>query len=196
MVSGKLRINLLFALVVLILGITAISSAIRNLNSRNSRQASAPEALQQQLPQNHPPLDVIKKLEALEQVSAKEPRNADYRTQIGNIYYDMGQYEKAAEYYRQSLEIHPGDPNVETDMAACFHYMGQQERALEILDKVLGYSPNFPEAMFNKGIVLMSGKKDVNAGIAVWEDLLRKNPGYPRRAEIEQSIRELKSSAQ
>jgi len=106
----------------------------------------------------------------------------------------MRQYDKAVAYYQQSLDLQPQNPNVETDLAACFHYLGQYDKSLEILNKVLGYRPGFPEAMFNKGIVLISGKKDVKGGISVWEDLLRLNPDYPRRAELQQNIDQLKSS--
>jgi len=134
------------------------------------------------------------KLAALEEMAAKDPQNADIRTQIGNIHYDLNQFEKAIEFYQQSLKIHPKDPNVETDLATCFHYLGQHDKALEIMDKVLSYSPNYSQAMFNKGIVLISGKKDIKAGIAVWEELLRLNPGFDRKADIEKTIRQLKAS--
>jgi cytochrome c-type biogenesis protein CcmH/NrfG len=186
---NKFRVNLIFALVVLALGITAVSSALIRLN-----HLAAPSSSQNQLPKNHPPVDFSKELADLEQLSAKEPENADYQARIGNIYYDMRQYDKAVVYYQKSLDLQPRNPNIETDLAACFHYLGQDDRSLDILNKVLGYRPAFPEAMFNKGIVLISGKKDVKGGISVWEDLLRSNPDYPRRAEIQQSIDQLKAS--
>jgi len=186
---NKFRINLIFALIVLALGITAVSSALIRSN-----HLTAPSSSQNQMPKTHPPIDFSKELADLEQLSAKEPQNADYQTRIGNIYYDMRQYDKAVIYYQKSLALQPRNPNIETDLAACFHYLGQDDRALDILNKVLGYRPAFPEAMFNKGIVLISGKKDVKGGISVWEDLLRSNPDYPRKAEIQQSIDQLKAS--
>jgi tetratricopeptide (TPR) repeat protein len=186
---NKFRVNLIFALIVLALGITAISSVLIRLN-----QLAPPNSSQNQLPKSHPSINLSKELADLEQLSAKEPKNADYQTKIGNIYYDMRQYDKAVVYYQKSLELQPRNPNTETDLAACFHYLGQYDKSLEILNKVLGYQPGFPEAMFNKGIVLISGKKDVKGGISVWEDLLRSNPDYSRKAEIQQSIDQLKAS--
>jgi cytochrome c-type biogenesis protein CcmH/NrfG len=84
---------------------------------------------------------------------------------------------------------------LETDLATCFHYLGQEDRALQILDNVLRYSPGFTQAKFNKGIVLIEGKKDVKNGVAVWEDLLRSDPNYSQREQLEQRIRQLKESA-
>jgi tetratricopeptide (TPR) repeat protein len=131
----------------------------------------------------------------LEQMSQADPQNADIKIQLGNALYDAGQYQKAAESYEQSLKLHPQNPGVETDLATCYHYLGQHDKALEILDKVLQYSPGFAQALFNKGIVLQEGKKDPQGAIAVWEVLLRSNPNFPQRAEIEQKINQLKSSA-
>jgi tetratricopeptide (TPR) repeat protein len=187
---SRFHVNLIFAFVVLVLGITAAGSLIK----MRSSHLAAPESSSKRLPKDHPPIDMSKKLAELEQLSAKDPGNANYRAQIGNIYYDMDQYDKAAAYYTQSLELNPRDANVETDLAVCYHYMGQDDRSLEILEKVLQYSPDFSQAMFNKGIVLISGKKDIQGGIAVWEKLLRTHPDFSRRVELQQSIDQLKAS--
>ncbi len=194
MALSKSGINLIFACVVLALGLAAATFIYINSNQPDNSSALAQESSGSELPANHPPLDAAERIKALDQLAAREPQNPEYRTQIANLYYDMGQYDKAADYYQQSLNIRPRDPNVETDLATCFHYLGQDDRALEILDKVLKYSPGFSQAMFNKGIVLVNGKKDVKGGIAVWEDLLRSNPDFPQKAELEQRISQLKAS--
>jgi|WetSurMetagenome_2_1015567.scaffolds.fasta_scaffold343908_2 tetratricopeptide (TPR) repeat protein len=186
---NKFHVNLIFAFVVLVLSVIAVGSLIK----MRSSHSVAPES-SSSLPKDHPPVDMSKELAELEQLSAKDPGNANYRTQIGNIFYDMGQYDKAVVYYTQSLELRPRDPNVETDLAVCYHYLGHDDKSLEILEKILQYSPDFAQAMFNKGIVLISGKKDIQGGIAVWEKLLRIHPDFPRRAEIQQSIDQLKAS--
>jgi len=126
-------------------------------------------------------------------LAGKNPQNPYYPTQIGNTYYDIGQYGKAAVYYERSLAIHPQDPNVETDLANCYHYLGQHDKALETLDKVLKYNPGFSQAIFNKGRVLIDGKKNTKEGIAAWEELLRADPNSPHKAEIEQEINQLKA---
>jgi cytochrome c-type biogenesis protein CcmH/NrfG len=150
----------------------------------------------ERLPENHPPIDSSTKLAALEQMSRSDPQNAELRTQIGNVYYDMGQYRKAADAYEESLKLRPQDAGVETDLATCYHELGQDDKALSIFDKVLEYKPNHPQALFNKGIVLQSGKKDPKGAVAVWEQLLRTNPDFPQRAELEQKISQLRSSGQ
>jgi len=196
MALGKFGTNLIFACLVALLGLTAVTSIFIKANQPGIRQTeSAQEPSGSQMPANHPSVEAAGKLADLEQLIIKEPQNPDHRTQIGNLYYDMGQYDKAADFYQQSLGIRPRDPNVETDLATCFYYLGQSDKALEILDKVLEYSPGFPMAMLNKGVVLVDGKRDIKGGIAVWENLLRSNPSFPQKAELEQRISQLKASA-
>jgi cytochrome c-type biogenesis protein CcmH/NrfG len=192
MALSRSSVNLIFGAIVAALAITAGAFIYQN----SSQPETQPQPEQAQIHQNTPPIDLANRVTALEQLAAREPQNAEYPTQIGNLYYDAGEYGKAADYYQRSLNLHPRDPNVETDLATCLHYLGQEDKALELLDNVLSYSPGFTQAKFNKGIVLIEGKKDVKNGIAVWEDLLRSDPTYSQRTQLEQRIRQLKESSQ
>jgi tetratricopeptide (TPR) repeat protein len=191
MTPGRSSINLIFALIVAALASTTAISILRRSPGPESRSLPADR---QPLPENHPPVDIEEKVAALQQMAARDPRNPEHLTRIGNLYYDMGKYEDAVQFYQRSLDIRPRDPNVQTDMANCYHYLGRHDKSLSLLDDVLAYNPGFSQAKYNKGVVLMEGKKDVRAAISVWEDLLRTDPGYGRRAELESKIRELKSS--
>lgn len=182
---------MLLGAIVALNGLTAVIFIYRNSN-KPEIQAQASES---QLPEKRPPLDLANRIDALGKLAAQDPQNPDYPAQIGNLYYDAGEYGKAIDFYQRSLNIRPRDPNVETDLASCFHYLGQDDKAIETLDNVLSYSPGFAQAKFNKGIVLVEGKKDVKNGIAVWEDLLRSDPSYNQRAELERRIQQLRASA-
>jgi tetratricopeptide (TPR) repeat protein len=190
--ANKPAINLLFGLVIAALGSAALFSAYVNRNRPVVLEA-APATTADKLPEGHPSLDTASQIQSLEDLSRKDPGNPDYRIQLGNAYYDMGQYQKAIDAYQEGLKLRPQDAAVETDLGTCYHYLGQSDRALGVLDHVLLHQPAYSQALFNKGIVLLDGKKDAKGAIAVWEELLRGNPGFPKRAEVEQRIRQLKS---
>ena len=192
MAISKFSVNLIFAAIVIALALTA-AMFIQTNSTRNDTQ---PAAVQETPGGSMPPIDAQQRLAAMEQLSAQDPQNADYQTQTANLYYDIGQYEKAVSFYEKSLSLRPNDPNVETDLAVSFHYIGQSDKALERLDNVLRYSPGFPQAMFNKGVILMEARKDAKGAIAIWEDLLRLNPSYAQRSDLERRIRQLKGSNQ
>ena len=187
--------NTFFAVVILALAATAALFMYQYRDLPPIGEAAGPVMPgANQLPENHPPVNDSGKIAALEQKSRSDPQNAQLKVELGNAYYDSGQYQQAAEAYEQSLQIRPRDPVVETDLATCYHYLGQADKAIEILDKVLAYSPGFEQALLNKGIVLQSGKNDPRGAIAVWQSLLRANPNFPRRAEVEQRINQLSST--
>jgi cytochrome c-type biogenesis protein CcmH/NrfG len=191
MVNSRM-VNFIFTAAVAVLAATALVSAY--VNRTRPPILDTPSAMAQgvQLPAGHPPVDAANRIAELEQLSRANPQNAGYKTQLGNAYYDLSQFGNAIEAYEDSLKIRPRDPNVETDLATCYHYAGQSDKALEIIERVLQYAPNFPQALFNKGVVLI--ERDPRAGIAVWQQLLRQNPEFPQRAEIEQRIQTLQSN--
>ncbi len=188
------KVNALFAAVVIVLAGVALMSMYQNMSRPVIQDSPEPDPSSMSLPENHPPLGAADRLMELEKMSAADPENAGYKTQIGNSYYDLGQYQKAAEAYESSLKLKPEDPSVETDLATCYHFLGQEDRALALLDKVLQSNPDFSQALFNKGIVLVDGKHDPKGALAAWKHLLDTNPGFPQRAQLEQRIRELTST--
>jgi tetratricopeptide (TPR) repeat protein len=192
--SSRKIINWVFGIVIAALVGTAVTALYLNQGRPSIQEAASSGASTSGLPQDHPPLELLTHLNELEQLSLANPQNADYMTEIGNIYYDLGRYQNALDAYEKSLKLKPRDPGVSTDAATCYHNIGQDDKALELLDEVLRFSPNFSQALFNKGVILINGKGDTAAGIAVWEELLRTNPNFPQRAELEDQIRKFRAS--
>ena len=193
MALSKFGVNVVLACLVVALALTSITFIYINSSKPQVRPAASAPQSENALPENHPPIDTINTLAALEKMGAADPQNPEIQTQVANLYYDLGQYGKAVGFYQKSLDLRPHDPGVETDLAVCFHYLGQDDKALETLDKVLAYSPGFSQAMYNKGVVLVGAKKDLKGGLKLWEDLLKLHPDYPQRAELEQRINQLKN---
>jgi tetratricopeptide (TPR) repeat protein len=191
---GKTQLNTLFGATVLLLGGLAVYSLVATLrNPVIIRDGPAGTAGSPGLPENHPTADFAERLAALQKLSREDPLNPAHKKEIGNLFYDMGLHQNAIQPYQEYLELKPEDPSVETDLATCYHYIGQHDKALEILERVLKYRPHFPQALFNKGVVLQRGKQDNRAAVEAWEELLRTNPDHPMKADLEQRIGELKS---
>jgi tetratricopeptide (TPR) repeat protein len=193
--SKKFSINIFLACCAALLALTAITTAYFKINQQHNHPNTASELSGSASSATAANSEVAIQVKNLERLMAEDPGNPNYPTQIGNLLYDHGDFEKAAVYYEKSLNIHPQEPSVETDLAVCYHYIGQDDKALEILNRVIRYRPDFSPAKFNKGMVLINGKKDIRGGISVWEDLLRSDPGLPNRQDLEQRIRQLKGSS-
>jgi tetratricopeptide (TPR) repeat protein len=189
------RINLVFGGVVGVLALLAATSIFLNEGRPPILEpAVSNPSVSAALPENHPPIDALNRADTLLQMIQKDPRNADLRIQLGNAYYDASLYNEAVRAYEEGIAIKPQGPAVETDLATCYHYLGQDDKALQTLDRVLQEHPGFAQALFNKGVILETTRNDTAGAVAAWQELLRSNPDYPKKAELEQKIAQLQSS--
>lgn len=120
------------------------------------------------------------------------PNDADTLRQLGNIYYDGQAYPQAIDYYSKALQIDPKNPDVITDLGTAYWYTGDADKAIDDFNKSLAIRPNHPGTMFNLGIVMWQGKKDPKGAVVVWEQLLKANPNYDQKDQVQMLIERAK----
>lgn len=125
----------------------------------------------------------------------KDPNDFDSLVKLGNLYYDGQQFPNAIQYYERALAIHPDNPDVRTDMGTAYWYTGNAEKALSAMETSLKYRPGHPQTLFNLGWVRWQGKQDPKGAIEAWQQLLKANPDYPQRPQVEQYIAKAKEHA-
>jgi len=107
------------------------------------------------------------------------PKDAAILVKLGNAYYDHKFWSEAIRYYQQVLDIRPDDADVRTDMGTAYYYSGFPDKAIEQFNQVLKKFPNYPNTLFNLGIVRRDVYKDNAGALAAWEKLLKNNPNLP-----------------
>ena len=120
------------------------------------------------------------------------PKDFSTLTQLGNLYYDSQAYPQAIEYYTKALELNPKNPDVITDLGTAYWYTGNPDKAIDEFQKSLSIRPNHPGTLFNLGIVKWQGKKDPNGAVVAWEQLLKSNPDYPQKDQVQMLIERAK----
>lgn len=124
------------------------------------------------------------------------PQDPELLAKVGNVYYDAQQFQEAIAYYSKSLAVAPKDTNVRTDMATAIWYTGDADAAIAEFNKVLAIEPTKGNALFNLGVVKWRGKMDINGAVTIWEKLLKTNPDYPGRDQVEQMLAQAKQHAE
>src|SRR4051812_40650383 len=56
---------------------------------------------------------------ALRTVAEREPKNAQSRVQLGNLFFDAERYDDAIKWYTEAVALLPNDVNVSTDLGVC-----------------------------------------------------------------------------
>lgn len=125
----------------------------------------------------------------------QNPNDYDSLIKLGNVYYDGQQFPSAIQYYERALAIHPENPDVRTDTGTAYWYTGNADKAIEAMLLSLKYRPNHPQTLFNLGWVRWQGKADPKGAIAAWQQLLKTNPDYPQKQQVQQYIAKAKEHA-
>ena len=144
-------------------------------------------------PQAAAPVDADR-IAALERQTEANPGDIKAWTELGNAYFDAGQFEKSISAYRKSLELDPSNPNVWTDMGVMYRRSGKPQDAIKAFDQAIAADPKHEVSRMNKGIVLLHDLNDFDGAISAWEGLLEVNPVAmaPNGASIDEMVVQLK----
>jgi cytochrome c-type biogenesis protein CcmH/NrfG len=125
----------------------------------------------------------------------RNPADYDALVKLGDLYYDGQQFPNAIQYYERAVAIHPENPDVRTDLGTAYWYTGNADKALAEMETSLKYKPGHPQTLFNLGWVKWQGKADAKGAVAAWQKLLKTNPDYPQKQQVEQYIAKAKEHA-
>lgn len=188
----------LLAAFCLLLGV-ALGYLFRGSASTSAPNAAASQQGSQARPQQGSSEDVqaaiAQAAEPLLQAINQNPNDFDSLVKLGNVYYDGQQYQKSIPYYERALAIHPENPDVRTDMGTAYWYSGDPDKAIAAMQTSLKYRAGHPQTLFNLGWVLWQGKADPKGAVSEWEMLLKMNPDYPQKQQVEQYIAKAKEHA-
>lgn len=106
----------------------------------------------------------------------KNPENIEAWTNLGHLYFDSDQADKAITAYNKSLALAPNNADVLTDLGVMYRRAGDFQQAIASFDRAIQANAKHETARFNKGIVLLYDLKDQPGAIAAWQELAGLNP--------------------
>lgn len=123
------------------------------------------------------------------------PNELNTIVQLANLYYDGQQYPEAVKYYHLAVSSQPTNADLLTDLGTSMWYTGDVDGAIAEFQTALKYRPDHPGTLFNLGIVRWQGQLDPEGAVQAWEQLLKQNPNYPQRQEVQEYIDRAKQHA-
>ena len=161
------------------------------LSAPAAQVAGAPQAQGQ--PQAAPPLDENRAAQ-LEAEAQGNPRNAEVRAQLGNLYFDSERFDDAARWYEAALAIDPRNVNVSTDLGIVYYYTNQPDRALEQFDRSLAIDPAHSKTLLNVGVVRAWGKQDLDGAARAWERVVEVAPDSEEARRARQGLEGIRAA--
>lgn len=120
--------------------------------------------------------DQARQLLQLELEVQKNPENVEAWTNLGHLYFDSDQANKAITAYNKSLSLAPNNADVLTDLGVMYRRAGDPQEAIASFDRAIQANDKHETSRFNKGIVLLYDLKDQPGAIAAWQGLINLNP--------------------
>ena len=134
------------------------------------------------------------RVQALQTVAEKDPKNIESRVQLGNLFFDAEQYPQSITWYEQASALNPGDTNVSTDLGVAYYYTNQPDRALAQFDKSLATDPKHIKTLLNVGIVRAFGKNDLAGAAKAWEEVVAISPDSPEGQAARKGLEGVKNT--
>ena len=97
--------------------------------------------------------DQQKRAGELGEILARDSTNVDARVELGNLYYDTGNWREAIVQYRSAIAHDSTRVHSIVDLGVCYFNLGQTAEATHLFELALAREPNQPVALFNLGIV-------------------------------------------
>lgn len=143
-------------------------------------------------PQGMPP-QIVQMVRGYKAALAKNPKDLDALTGLGNLEFDSGQWNKAIDYYSRALAIDGKNSDVRVDRAIAYHATGQNNVARKELLQVTRERPDHKNAWLNLGVV----NRDLNdreGALHAWQRYLELDPQGEHAASVRQEITTLKQA--
>jgi cytochrome c-type biogenesis protein CcmH/NrfG len=134
------------------------------------------------------------RVKALEAAAKQNPKDAQSRVQLGNMFFDAEQFRQAIGWYEQALTINPNDANVSTDLGVAYYYTNQADRALAQFDHSLKVDPKHIKTLLNIGIVRAFGKQDLPGAAKAWQQVVDLAPDSPEGQAAKKGLEGIKSA--
>ncbi len=109
----------------------------------------------------------------------------------GKQAFERQEYPKAIEAFKKVLAADATNPEAHSYMGFILMQAGHGDGALMAFEKALSRAPNFPMALWGKGMVLYQDKKDFAGARAIFERLLAMVPPGEERNEIAKVLAEI-----
>jgi cytochrome c-type biogenesis protein CcmH len=113
----------------------------------------------------------------------------------GRQAFSRQEFPKAIEAFKKVLAADPSNPEAHSYMGFILLQAGHGEGALMAFEKALARAPNFPMALWGKGMVLYQDKKDLAGAREIFERLLNLMPPGEERNEVAKVLAEIPATA-
>jgi tetratricopeptide (TPR) repeat protein len=134
------------------------------------------------------------KVTAYKSAAERDPKAAEPRVELANLYFDAERYDEAAQWYSEALRLSPRDVYVSTRLGISYYSTNQPDKALEQFARSLALNPKHVETMLHIGVVKAFGKQDLDGAQQAWEQVIAVAPDSSEARTARRALENLRSA--
>jgi tetratricopeptide (TPR) repeat protein len=97
------------------------------------------------------------------------PKDSEALFNLGDIYFDLKQFDTAAEYYKKVIAIKPDNADAYKEIGLALHYLGKSAEGLGYIDEGLKRNQYNQKMWLTKGFIHAYGMNDLKGARQAWE---------------------------
>ncbi len=125
----------------------------------------------------------------------QNPNDAEAVLQLANLNFDIRNWIRAEELYRQYLKLRPGNADAMVDLGVSYRESKKFDEALAQFDEVQRLEPAHWQAYYNEVVVLAFDLKRFDDADRVLAELQRLQPGNPDVVRLADAVSKQRSAA-
>lgn len=144
------------------------------------------------VPQGGGAAPMIAEINELKRRLEADPRDLLAAAQLGGLYYRVGMWEQALQFYDIALNVKPDDPDLLTDSGNVYRELGRHDRALDSFRRAHELDPDHWRSLFNTVVVAAFDLQQMELADAAMAKLDRIDPTPAKLPELKQALAEFR----
>jgi tetratricopeptide (TPR) repeat protein len=112
------------------------------------------------------------------------PANLEVNNNLGKLYMTKELYTQAIDFFKKAMDKKTDTPTIRFNLALAYIATNQKDLAKTVLQDLIKLDAQYWDAYYRLGGVLYD-LGDPDSGKKVYQDLLARNPSYPKKDEIQ-----------
>ena len=105
----------------------------------------------------------------LEAMLKEKPGDVDLLVTLGDAYFEVKQFGKAADRYKSAIKADPAQSELYNDIGLALHYVGNSAEGIKYIEEGIKQNPYQQRIWLTKGFILAYGMGDLDAAKEAWE---------------------------
>ncbi len=128
-------------------------------------------------------MPVAERIQEVKAYLKENPDNTDALVALGDLYFENNQVYEGLKVFKKAEKLAPESVHIQNDLGILYQKTGKYDLAIEKFRTALRLDPAHLNSLFYIGMIYRYNKGDNKKALAVFEELLSKNP-EPRIAKM------------